>query len=848
MNKILLLFFAAIFLFSCTSKQNPARVTEDFNHSWKFKLGDVPDAYQTDFNDSEWRTLDVPHDWSIEEGYHKYTEGTAASTGFVKGGIGWYRKTFKLNATDQGKQISVMFDGIYNNSTVWVNGQKLGFRPNGYASFSYDLSPYLNYDGSDNVLAVKVDRRNYVDSRWYTGSGICRKVQLIKKSALHIAQWGIKITTPQVSEKNATVSIKTKLEYSGKSKTGQITIKYQIISADNTVIESTQDVEPENMECAKKLLVASPHLWDVNQPNLYRLKLEVFEDGKLRDQTTERFGIRYFNFDANKGFSLNGKSMKLKGVNLHDDAGAVGTAVPKAIWEYRVGKLKSIGANAIRMAHNPHSKELMEVCDEMGMLVMNEAFDEWMVPKGKNLVFIGDNKAPEEAARAYPEHFEKWAERDIKDLIRRDFNHPSVIMWSIGNEIEWTFPDYVKTYAKVNGAGKKYYKHEPMYDSLTVRIAFNEITGGKDVLAETARKLAGWVKEEDTTRPITAGSVHPSVGLASGYGDNLDVYGFNYRAVEYDPAHKEYPYKCIVGTENWGAYSEWKNCIERDFVSGIFVWTGFAYLGEAGPWPRKGLEISLFDYAGFKTPRGHFFECLWKEEPKIYMVTTPLSESEYSYNQKEGWKFNMKMLEPPFWPELRLWEWYKTYSKWNYKKEEKIVVQAYTNCAEAELYLNGKSLGKQKRSNFEEDNILKWLVPFTQGELKVVGYNQGNKVSEYQLKTSGKLAEIVLHSSKTNIKSDGYDVSVITAELRDEKGTLITDADKPVVFDLSGPGKNIGVDNGWESNVQNHKANSVVTHKGKAVLFVQSTTNSGKIRIKAKSGNLISNEIVISTE
>ncbi|KAA3660243.1 MAG: glycoside hydrolase family 2 protein, partial [Calditrichaeota bacterium] len=575
------------------------------------------------------------------------------------------------------------------------------------------------------------------------------------------------------------------------------------------------------------------------------LKLGVMQNGQLVDQVNEMFGIRTFEFDANTGFSLNGKRMKIKGVNLHHDAGAVGAAVPKAIWQYRIGKLKSIGTNAVRMAHNPHSKELMEVCDEMGMLVMNEAFDEWNRPKGKNLAYIGDGAAPKDASVAYPAVFDQWAERDLKDLILRDFNHPSVFMWSIGNEIEWTFPHYSKTYAEVNGADKKYYEFSPNYDSLTIKKAFDKITGGSDPLLAIAQKLSAWVKEVDTTRPVTCGNVLPSIGMASGYGSAVDVLGFNYRATEYDGAHKEYPNLKILGSENWGAYSEWKNSIDRDFVAGIFVWTGFAYLGEAGPWPRKGLNISFFDFAGFKTPRGHFYECLWQDTPKVYTVTTPANESEYSFSEKDGWNFTKQPSPPPVWPRLRDWEWYKVYPKWKYAEDESIIIQTYTNCEEAELFLNGVSLGKQKRADFADDNIIKWLAPYKAGELKVIGYNDGKKATEYSLNTHGSLAKIAIHTNKKELHADGYDVAVVTAKLLDENGLLITDADMEIEFELSGIIKNIGIDNGWEYNVQSHKSNAIKTHEGRAAIFLQAGQEASNATVKVRCGEVVSSDVGI---
>lgn len=845
MRFLILILILASATLSCENNDK-GRIVEDFNRDWKFHLGDDQKAFTSEFDDSDWRRLDVPHDWSIEEGYQK--EGTGASTGFVPGGIGWYRKAFMLSTSDKGKQITIMFDGVYNNSTVWINGHLLGHRPSGYSSFSYDLSKYLKYDQSENILAVKVDRKAYVDSRWYTGSGIYRKVRLIKKSPLHIAQWGVQITTPNISDEVAEVSIKTVLENSGSEKFDKLTLAYTILDGNTTIDSKKIDLHEDNLLQSCNLQVKQPKLWGIDQPHLYVLKVELLREGKQLDESHQTFGIRQFNFDANTGFSLNGESMKIKGVNLHHDGGAVGAAVPKEIWRYRIEKLKSIGVNAVRLSHNPHSVELLEICDELGMMVMAEAFDEWNRPKGKSLIFLGDNAAPAEAARAYPESFDEWAERDLKNLIKRDFNYPSVIMWSIGNEIEWTFPEYAKTYSDVNGAEKKYYKHIPIYDSATIRKAFDKNTGGVDTLTLIAQKLVSWAKEMDTTRPVTSGSVHPSVALASGYAHSLDVLGFNYRAVEYDAAHKNYPDLKIIGSENWGAYSEWKNCLARDFVSGIFAWTGFAYLGEAGPWPRKGLEISFFDFAGTKTPRGHFYECLWKDTPKVYMVTTPADESEYSYDATDGWTFDINLYEPPFWPELRLWEWYKVYPKWNYTHESSIIVQTYTNCEEAELFLNGVSLGKQKRADFDEDNIIKWLVPFEAGELKVVGYNNGKEKTEHQLFSTGQLAVIQLSSQKSSLKSDGYDAVVIEANLLDENGHLITNADQSIAFDISGDVKILGVDNGWENYVQSHKTNKIITYQGRAIIILQSSEKQGPIEVSAVSGNIKSNTLSLQSK
>ena len=847
MKNIIYILITFLFFTSCKPTNIKTRVVEDFNNDWKFNLSNQKDAFDLNFNDTAWQNINVPHDWSIEQGYTQ--ENSAASTGFVPGGIGWYRKTFKLSSNDKDRTIKILFDGVYNNSEVWINGHFLGKRPNGYSSFSYDLSDYLNFEGN-NVIAVKVDRTAYVDSRWYTGSGIYRKVQLIKTAPLHIAQWGIQITTPTVTPDVAEVLITTTLENSKNSSTENLMLKYYVLNEEGKIVSETSEKLENKLKNKNIIKIEKPALWDVENPNLYALKVEVFQNEELIDVTTEKFGIRTFNFDANNGFTLNGKNLKIKGVNLHHDAGAVGTAVPKGIWEYRIDQLKSIGVNAVRMSHNPHSVELMDLCDEKGILVMAEAFDEWFVPKGKSKVYLGDNAAKGEIAKSYPEYFNEWAERDLKDLILRDFNHPSVIMWSIGNEIEWTFPHYSKTFNDVNKkSGAQGYEYTPIYNPETIKAAFNNNIEGEDPLAKTAKQLVAWTKEVDTTRPVTCGSVLPSIGLVSGYGTAVDVFGFNYRAADYDAAHKEYPDLKILGSENWGSYNEWKSINERDFVAGIFTWTGFAYLGEAGPWPRKGLEISFFDYAGFKTPRGHFFECLWVDAPKVYMVTTPASESEFSFNEKDGWKFDMQLTPPPVWNMLRKWEWYKTYPKWKYETNEAIIVQTYTNCEEAELFLNGTSLGKQKRADFTEtDNIIKWQVPYKEGELKVVGYNNGKKADEYSLNTTASVSKIEIEATKSELISDGYDVTIINAKLLDDQGNLVTDLDQEIEFKIKGDVNNLGVDNGWEMNVQPHKTNKLVTHYGKAILILQSTKSKGIVEVEAQSKGILSNKITIQVK
>lgn len=836
----LLLIITAILVVSCAQAQH--RTVEDFNFNWKFTKGEHVNAAAIAFDDAAWANVRLPHDWSIQAGYQP--TGTAASTGFSEGGIGWYRKVFQIPKSDQGRVIWIEFDGVYCQSEVWINGTKLGLRPNGYASFSYDLTEHIQY-GADNVIAVKVNHSAYADSRWYTGSGIYRDVRLVKTAKVHIPQWGVKMTTPEVDANKATVHIETEIQGADD----KVEIDISIFNQNQRLVSSLEgQLLGDNKVVTQDLIIENPDLWSIETPNLYTARIDVKHKGKVVDQLSQRFGIRTFRFDPDEGFFLNGNRVKIKGANLHHDVGALGAAATKASWEYRIAKLKSIGVNALRMAHNPHSPLLMDVCDEMGMLVMNEFFDEWHKPKGKNVVYIGDNAAGPDISKGYSDVFLDWAEKDLKDLIRRDFNHPSVILWSIGNEIEWTFPYYSKAYREVEGEIREYVD-PPTYDTALTKPVFQRITGGVDSLAIVAHLLSKWVKETDQTRPVVCGSVRPTIAFASGYADAVDVIGLNYRAIDYDGAHAAFPEKCILGSENWVAYSEWKACLERDFISGIFVWTGFAYLGEAGPWPRKGLNISLFDFAGFKNPRGHFFECLWQPAPKVYMVTTPAAESEYSYTEQAGWTFDIQLTPPPVWNKLRLWEWYKVNEHWNYSPGEMIVVQTYTNCEVAELFLNGKSLGKQSLADFaEDDNIIKWLVPYQQGELKVVGYKKGRVVDEYVLASTGKPVRIVLDSDKMMLQADQYDLAHVSVKLFDEAGHEIKDLAAEVSFKLTGNAHLLAVDNGWEMNVDPHDSHKVMTYRGRALAMIRSTDKKGVATITASIGDIESSPLQIQVK
>ena len=826
------ILFALLFSLAGICFADSGRVEQDFNFDWKFHLGDKVE-------NADWKPVRLPHDWSIAQDFTQ--EQTGCSTGFLPGGIGWYRKDFKLPENWRGERVAIVFEGIYKLSQVWLNGHEIGGRPSGFVSFDLDLTKHAHFGDKPNELLVRVDHSSYLDTRWYCGSGIYRNVHLIKTAPTHIPEWGVWVQTPAISDEKASITITTEISSPTKEPV-QITV--DLIDPDGKTVASHTQTSAE-AKVVTSLSIPQPQRWDITSPRTYQAQVRLERDGKSLDERKTGFGIRTAVFDSNRGFLLNGRQVKLKGVNLHHDAGLVGVAVPKDVWRDRLTKLQSVGVNAIRTAHNPHATDLLSLCDEMGLLVMDEFFDEWKVPKDKSLVFLSDNKAPKDVTHGYSEIFPEWAERDVKDTIRRDRNHPSVVLWSIGNEIEWTYPYYPKS-SSLNG-DEDYHSKAPDFDPEKVRERMAKLHSGPDELLETARQLSGWVRETDPTRPLTSGLVHPSVGYPTGYADALDVVGFNYRANEYDGAHAMYPDKPIIGTENWGTLAEWEAARSRDFVAGIFIWTGYAYLGEAGPWPRKGLEISLFDYAGFKTPRGHFFECLWKPAPKVWLGTTTASESEYSHTAEGGWIFTERAYEPPAMKWLRRWEWDRVSANWNYKPGESTIVQAYANTEEVELRLNGTSLGRQKMADFK-DRIAKWQVPFEAGELELIGLNEGKEVTKDILHTHGPLEKIQLKTDRQTLSANQYDVVRVELQLADAKGFPVVTDDRTVTFEVTGPAGLLGVDNGWEKSVQFNQTNSLQTWQGRALLLLQSKDEVGEITVKARSGDVISPTVQVKIQ
>ena len=815
----------------------------ELNQVWKFKIENSKDAFKLKTNDSEWQSVLVPHDWSIESGYDQ--EKGDGATGYLLGGIGWYRNHFQVELV-QNQKAFLIFDGVYNNAEFWLNGRKIGEHPYGYSPFYFDITDFIVQ--GDNVLAVRVDRSRYVDSRWYTGSGIYRPVKLLVTDKIYLPVWGLSIETPVVNAESAEILCRYELINEYPYPVEVETLFCIIDSEKNKVCEdpSTSILSSgETVNIEQQLSVKSPQLWDVETPKLYSAELILKVKGQIVGKRETSFGIRSFRFDKEHGFFLNERNLKIKGVCLHHDGGLAGAAVPPDIWRRRLLKLKAAGCNAVRMAHNPASSELLDLCDELGFLVQDEFFDEWDNPKDKRL--NGRERHDDYLSRGYTEHFQSWAKQDLQNTIRCHRNHPSIFQWSIGNEIEWTYQRNVEAtgFFGPDAAGN-YFWETPPNSPAEIRKELEALPRDEYDIGETAKKLAAWTREIDSTRPVTANCILPSASFEAGYTDALDVVGFSYRRVMYDYAREHYPAKICMGTENVGQWHEWKAVEERDFIAGLFLWTGIDYIGEAAgkSWPVKNLSTGLLDQAGFRKPGYHMYKSLWNPEPHIALFTQTEEKSLFkSASESRSDCFTAEEKEPGAWKQ-RLWFWQEVNSHWNYDPGESVVAESYSNCPEAELFINGRSLGRQQLSA-HEDRIYKWVLIFEAGELRVVGYpEESSPVSEI-LTTAGSAVQLRLESDFTRI--DAGRCIHITAQLFDAEAKPCRHEEREIEFSIKGEYELIGVDNGAPDNVQPHKTNRIKTKNGRALLVIRAVS-AGILQIDAESEALDGNTIRITVE
>ena len=790
-----------------------ARTTENFDKNWKFHLGDITDGQDIQLDDLHWRVLNLPHDWSIEEEFSK-DNPAGVGGGALPGGIGWYRKTFSMPATDKDKLVFIQFDGVYRNSEVWINGHYLGLRPYGYISFQYELTPYLKYGNEKNILAVKVDNSKQLNSRWYSGSGIYRNVWLVTTEKIYVDHWGTFVTTPEVNEKSAKVSEQIKIRNSS-SQDKKINLKTILYDSNGDNVTSTENVinlsKESVVEIQQNLNIDNPELWSVEKPRLYNAVSTIEFDGKVCDNYETIFGIRTFYFDVDKGFFLNGKNLKIKGVCNHHDLGCLGAAINTRALERQLEILKDMGCNGIRTSHNPPAPELLDLCDKMGFIVMDEAYDMW---KKKKTEFD------------YALNWDEWHKRDLEDMVLRDRNHPSIFIWSIGNEV-------VEQWDKKDSSG-----------------------------SVIARELASIIKSLDTTRPITQNCndqdpLNPVI--RSGV---LDLIGYSYGQNIYTQFPETYTGKKFIGSETtsalatrghydmpsdsirrwperwdrpfdkgnpdntcssydncsapWGSTHEetWKLIKKYPYLSGMYIWTGFDYLGEPTPynWPSRSSYFGIIDLAGFPKDAYYMYQSEWTDKPVLHIFPN--------------------------------WNPDKCVTGW--KEGQTIDVWAYTNCEEVELFLNGKSLGVKKKTG--DELHLMWKVHYSPGTLKAIGRTNGKEILTSEVKTAGDPATIIMEPDRKVINADGRDLSFVTVKILDKNGTMVPYADNLINFMLSGEGKIAGLDNGCQTSLETFITNPHKAYNGLCLVVIQSTEKAGKIKLTAESDNLKEATITINSK
>ncbi|XPF96012.1 glycoside hydrolase family 2 TIM barrel-domain containing protein [Colwellia sp. RE-S-Sl-9] len=821
-----LILISIMFGFTAKAETPPREV--DFNFNWKFTLVDSTELPEKlPLNDKEWRNLRLPHDWSVEASFSESLEG---ATGYLPGGVGIYQKHFKTTADLANEKVFVMFDGVYNNATFWLNGKKLGHNPYGYSPINFDLSDKLTTNGSDNILTVHVDHSRYGDSRWYTGSGIYRNVKLVTVNKLHIPIWGTFVTTPEVSAEQAKVNIKIDVE-NKHSSTNRFQLTTQIIDNKGNIVATS--TKKERLKSNKKdtytakFTIDNPKLWDIDKPNMYSAVTTLSIEGKNVDTYTTPFGIRSIAFIPKKGFFLNGKSTLVKGVSLHHDGGLVGAAVPKEVWRRRLASLKDAGLNAIRTTHNPFSQEFLDLCDEMGILVQNEFFDEFDYAKDKRLNY--HERHDDNITKGYVEHFQQWAKSDLTRTMLRDRNHPSVFMWSIGNEIEWTYVHYryvtgfwsdLDDPMKMDGS---FWGSAPKFTPKELKKRYDESTKGEHVLADTAVKLNKWVKELDTTRPTTANFILPQVSHVSGYADAVDIAGYSYRNSVIPWAQTHFPDKQVTINENPGSWDDWKQVLQFPGVFSQFMWTGIDYMGERHKkWPAKSGWGDMLNLAGFKVQGWNYFKSVWVNEPHISLGTLPLSESGFEAEPLSGLAVAKDQAS---------YKWRNSNMHWNYKKGEPVLVEVTSNHSIVELLLNGESLGFRSMSE-SPDRIFRWVVPYQSGVLTARAGFKGQEIAA-KLETAGRAVGFTLTADKTTLTADGYDLAHLVVQLIDSKGRPVKTDNTKVTFSVDGDARWLGVDSGVPENIQDFQLKSIVTAKGRTLAIVQSNTVANRVTITA---------------
>ena len=802
-----LIIMLTLFAISCSTKttSNSRRISLDFG--WKFYLNDIKNAQVSSYDDNEWEAIDLPHDWSIA-GTIKEDNPSGRFGGFFPGGVGWYRKNIQWDDTWENKQITITFDGVYMNSDVWINGQHLGKRPNGYIGFTYNLTPHLTK--GNNVVAVRVDNSKQPSGRWYTGCGVYRHVWLNIKSKMHTQS--TYVTFSDIDSSSANMHVETEINNAFNSDK-KIVVETKLINADNIQI-GTASVEKnikakQSITTKQSLKVENPQLWSPDNPYLYTVETTITEGNKILDTFKTTTGIRSLKFDASTGFYLNSKNVKIKGVCLHHDAGAVGSAVPEDVLHRRLQLLKNMGCNAIRTSHNPFAPGFYNMCDSLGFLVLNEVFDGWEEPKAKF---------------DYGIFFNDWWKTDLTDFIKRDRNHPSVFMWSMGNEVRGrkdsiehllinlthsldpTRPVTIGAghnaeicdIAGFNGVGEypgtleEFHAKHPDSPVIGTEVPHSWQTRG-------VYRTKTWWRDRDFTAPW-----NPVLGQEPREGKYFPIPDLTEEEV-FPGINLNYLSSYDNATARISAIDQWKRTSKFDFLMGEFRWTGFDYLGE-NIWPNRGWQCGVIDLAGFPKDHYYFYQSVWSENPMVHILP------HWSHSGKEG---------------------------------VDIPVVVYSNCNEVELFLNGKSLGIKKDT--ANDLRLLWYIPYQPGTLKAIARNNGVEICRTQHVTAGKPFAVKLSSDCEKMIANKRSTAHITVEIVDEEGNFVPNANTLFTYDIKGPAKLLGIENGDMLDLSSNKAEVKKTFNGLSLMYIQSMLKSGEIEVLVKSEGLKSGSITIKT-
>ena len=764
------------------------RVHQSFDFDWKFTLSAPAGAEAPGFDDASWTTVQLPHDWSLSLPYLSPQEGGKPQMGFMQGGLGWYRKSFAVPAAWKGRRVSLEFDGVYHRATVYVNGREVGFHPYGYTAFAYDITDYL-LPGQDNVVAVKVDHTDCPSSRWYSGSGIYRHVWLNVTDPVHIGLWGTYVTTPAAGSDRAEVRVETTVVNDGV-KAAQVSLTSELRDPAGRVVAKatvkaplaagTQAVLPQEFS------LQAPALWDIDAPQLYTLVSTVRRGGAVVDRYETPFGIRDIRFDPDKGFFLNGRSVKMKGGDIHQDAGSLGAAIPDRAHERRVALMKATGFNAIRCSHNPPAREFLDACDRLGMLVIDESFDKWKIGY-------------------YEQWYDDWWTRDLASMVLRDRNHPSVVLWSVGNE--------TREQGDRTGAG-------------TARL---------QALRAECERLDPTRKVAVTTSPDYNRTYNKN-----GFNASVEVVGYNYQEPFFDEDHAQFPDRIIYGSEVFPYYSAgrgqmreyiernpWYDYASRDFIFGYFMWAAIDYWGESSGWPSKGWPTGIYDMMMQEKPQAAFFRAVWKDEPVVKIAvrddSAPLDRGK------------------------DMWTWPLLVSHWNFPRHDNpqmMQVDVFTNCERVELFVGGVSLGMRRTEDYPNNTVV-WHTPYKPGSVVAKAYDGDTLVATDELRTAGEPVALRLRADRSDLAADGQDLSYIDIELVDAQGLVVPDADRPVRVRVTGSGRFLCMDNGDTADGGAQLRADKPTFLGRAQAVVQAGREAGHLRVTASADGLPDAELLL---